>query len=135
MARMLRALQHAPRKTACTPAVAVEEIPAGPAEMSFIEVGAGTMSASADVLNAPPVRGKIAPEAKPASDVRLALHQPSETPSIQFRPFSAAPPASRGLARELIAYLEPDHPLSEQYRLIAGKLTENDTSKALLMIA
>jgi Mrp family chromosome partitioning ATPase len=116
MGRMMEALRQ-PAETAKPPMMIVEteaEIPEAEAideEIPFIEIGGGppSRSAAAATTSTPPVRGATL-RLPPVAGVRL---QPLRPPS--------ANPAQRVHA-DLIAYHQPDHPVSRQYSALFAQL-------------
>jgi Mrp family chromosome partitioning ATPase len=135
-----------PEEAPCAAEI-VEEIP-------FIEVGGREtpMEASASVLAGAPntLPRKPAPE---PSERRAGLRQRPETRgadatplavplgTVVFRPFPPESPLLRPaverFAPELVTLHQPEHPLSEQYRLLVKNL-ENESagqSRALLFLA
>src|SRR5262249_50043075 len=102
-------------------------------EVSFIEVGGprSTIVASPDVL-ASAAKAPARPAPAPGPRLRPIFGAtPAEAPARVMpagsRPLPAAPaplgPAHRRFAPELIAFHRSEHPVSEQYRVLADDLT------------
>ncbi len=111
-----------PDEDACLVAEAEVEIP-------FIEVGKnGQMEASPSVLAATPVKKIRVPAAPAPAATPTASASPTAAPGpgIVFRPVPAEAPALRPpaerFAPELIAFHQPEHATSEQYRLLVQSL-------------
>lgn len=108
---------------------ATEEIP-------FIEIGArGTpvelspalQQSSAVVLNrAPAAKQSAVTFPAPAADGRPNRAETSVASAVAFQPWPAAPtgtqPAGLAFGNELVAYHQPHHPISEQYRALLKSL-------------
>lgn len=128
MGRILEALMHGTRKPST--GTRAETLPVAPAvptppelpesdDIPFIEVGGpGT------IVNGPSAFTPAAPsQSKPA--VARPPETPATAPAVTFQPAgrSSVPlaPAGQRFAAPLIAFHQPDHPVSEQYRaLLAG---------------
>jgi Mrp family chromosome partitioning ATPase len=100
-------------------------------EMPYIEVGGRgkAVEGSPDVLAAPALR-PVATRA-PA----LAAQGPL---SVAFRPCPATPPPAPRMAPEVIAYHQPEHEVSKQYRALLGQILPepgSETGRALLFTA
>jgi Mrp family chromosome partitioning ATPase len=140
MGRMLEALARAEARREVPREAPLEES-AEDNEVPFIEVGpAHSLEASPAVLAV-----KLAPRLrivpKPCEDVGPVLEPlPPCTGSVSFRPLphnrGLAPPVQR-FAKELIAFHQPDHPSSEQYRQLAVTLRQGlaGSSQVLLCSA
>jgi Mrp family chromosome partitioning ATPase len=117
--------EPAPRSDAAE-TTAVEEIP-------YIEVGSGQMEASPVVLQAP---GPRAPARETPSPEAVRLVRPTTEPvgpGIRLRPVTAATAGAR-LAPELIAFHQPDHHVSRQYRDLFDNLAAgSETALAWLL--
>jgi Mrp family chromosome partitioning ATPase len=116
---------------------AAPTIPDSPEEIPFIEVGGRQtpMEASPSVLaSAPPRVAKrpvadASPAPSPAPHVMADVAHAPAIPApktLLFRPFPDAPavlpPADARFAKRLVAFHEPDHPTSEQYRQLSAAL-------------
>src|SRR5579871_1222911 len=132
MGRILEALMHGARKPSSAPRA--EPLPVAPAvptppelpesdDIPFVEVGGpGT------VRNNPPPAPRVFTPAAPSQAKPIILPPPETPPSppaVTFqpadRPSAPLAPAGRRFAAPLIAFHQPDHPVSEQYRaLLAG---------------
>jgi Mrp family chromosome partitioning ATPase len=142
MGRTLEALKRAdarpsrPAETAPKPhlaAPAAEPPPQAEPEpdvaVSFIEVGGPrtVLEASPDVLASVPKQ-----HAKSSPPIQGPHFRPIEKPAVEptfmtvaFRPQPGQPTAPislHRLAAELVAFHQPSHAVSEQYRVLAGKL-------------
>lgn len=158
MARMLDALQtkeprrprdakETPRPTDATPVVIDPAIAEDEDEgdIPFIEVGA----AVAKTGNLKPSRGvtpvpTILPLTRPATSERqppVAIENfPLYRISFQPLPFDReqSEPADHRFARELVAFHQPDHPVSEQYRGLMAEIEAQlggEPGKTLLFTA
>ena len=115
-------------------------------DVPFIEVGGPVKQTSLKVMrpSADPIPTIIpltrsAPLERSPAPVRPAI---SETPAvfrISFQPLPFAPgvsePIDQRLPRELVAFHQPDHPVSEQYRRLLAELQEqlgSEPGKTLL---
>lgn len=143
MARIFEALQHqvaaglaGPVPAERAPALALEEEASREPAMPYIEVGGGSMDASPDVLNAAGARPLSRPRPESDEAVRLVLHQPSplEGPQVHLRAVAARATQER-LPPELIAFHQPEHPLSEQYRTLAARIAPVDAGAAALLVS
>jgi Mrp family chromosome partitioning ATPase len=100
-------------------------------EMPYIEVGGKgrAVEGSPDVL--------AAPAARPAP-VRKPTLAPPDPLSVAFQPFrAAAAPVSR-MAADIIAYHQPEHEVSKQYRALLGQVlpvAADDAGRVLLFTA
>jgi Mrp family chromosome partitioning ATPase len=130
--------------------VPAPEEPAADEEMPFIEVGGprGAVSGSPDVL-AHPAKAST-PSVPPAVPVEKEKPLPpveaaaSDLPadlgpwSVQFRPWGSSHPTvapTPRMAPELIAYHQPDHPVSTQYRmLLQGLLGHLPTGRGQVLL-
>ncbi len=121
MARLLEAMKHAetalrPPHAAPEPVRAAPPVPPsaanfdeGDASVPFIEVGPSRfVEASPDVL----ARRPSPPPPVPAS--------PDVARSVSFRPLPAAAGVPAAIAPEVMAFHQPDHPVSGQYRELLG---------------
>jgi Mrp family chromosome partitioning ATPase len=139
MAKIIDSLRQAEGRRAApageTSVPAVEATPAAPSAdepqetMPFIEVGGKDrqMSASPDVLACPGPR--LAPVPPPAtSPAPLTVPQPAVPLAVTFQPWPSASSAAVGgtPAPELIAYHQPDHPVSRQYARLLDSLLASD---------
>jgi Mrp family chromosome partitioning ATPase len=125
MARIREALRE--RKTS----ERIQQTPVAPApeeEIPFIEVGGKGMAfeASPSVLAAGRDRGLVHPVLKPVSSVVATAEKSTRVRGLAFRPVTAEliparPPAAR-FARELVAFHQPDDPVSQQYQSLADTL-------------
>jgi Mrp family chromosome partitioning ATPase len=91
----------------------------GVSAVPFIEVG-GAPAASPE----PPVPAPItvrAPEPEPVLKL-ITESLPPGLFTVRFRPVVAGHLPGRGFGPELIAFHDPDHPISEQYRLLAAEI-------------
>lgn len=140
MARMFEALQQMepgrrPPVAASSPAptgVAAAQVPQAVEEVPFIEVGGARIEASPTVLACkgphadtranPPIIPL--PSARATATVEIAETNGAATAaSITFHPLAdVTAPAQNRLASELIAYHQPEHPLSHQYRSVLDHL-------------
>jgi Mrp family chromosome partitioning ATPase len=144
MARIIEALRQADAQR--TPLATAPSITAAPVEMDreapdpeampYIEVGGKgkTVCASPEVLACPPVRvGPAAPQFVPMPET------PGSYPlTVAFRPWPEQRPASRRMAPELLAYHQPEHPLSKQYGALLESLLADESgrsSQVLLLTA
>jgi Mrp family chromosome partitioning ATPase len=99
-------------------------------EIPFIEVGGrrAPLEASPSVLaSAPPAREATRTPAQPGPGPRLQkLDPPAAGPlSVLFRPLASGPvPARARFAPELVAFHEPEHPVSRQYHALADALAQ-----------
>jgi Mrp family chromosome partitioning ATPase len=131
MARMIEALKRAEARCApCAdgpprpepePAVATSAAEAD-GDMPYIEVGGKgkPVSASPEVLAAgPPAQGMTSPAV-------LAVPGPL---TVAFRPLPGPRPACR-LAPELLAFHQPDHAVSKQYRALLDTLLAGEPAGA-----
>jgi Mrp family chromosome partitioning ATPase len=125
MARIRDALREGRKNGERLPSVAAlapeEEIP-------FIEVGGKGMplEASPSVLAAGRDHTPVYPVLKPASPASVLTEKPARVRGLAFRPLTAEliparPPALR-FARELVAFHQPDDPVSQQYLALAETL-------------
>ncbi len=146
MGRMLEALKQPPSKRCPAPEEpsALRPFPPTPEptaveenepEVPFIEVGGPTVQLSESVTGA---AAPVAPPRPPApieQSVRLQpLPAPTPTPAagqgkVSFQPvpfpgktMALTPPENR-FAAELLAYHQPEHPVSQQYRSLLANLT------------
>jgi Mrp family chromosome partitioning ATPase len=135
MGRMLEALTQ-PRGKRC-PKEPEERpsLPPPPAEdaaaeeeapMPFIEVGGprAAVEGSPDVM-ASAAPKPIVPEAKAVSakvEPPVAAAQKPGAWTVQLHPWAASPPAPRPIAAELIAFHQPEHAVSVQYRALLNGL-------------
>jgi Mrp family chromosome partitioning ATPase len=134
MARIIEALRQAdsqrtPLATAipCAEPQAQSEADAAEA-MPYIEVGGKGkgMIASPEVLACPvPRRSPVAPHllAVPEAPAPIPL-------SVAFQPWPGPRAASRRLAPELLAFHEPEHPVSKQYRALLDGLLADEAAGA-----
>lgn len=140
MARILETLRHGEARRArgepglaaraFEPAPVEEAELAGDGEIPFIEVGGPHqgIEASPSVLAVPvPGRPTAAVVGKTAAEAPVVRAQPALDgfARVTFHPLPAEPPATRPayerFAPELVAFHQPEHPVSEQYRgLLAG---------------
>lgn len=132
MGRILEALMHGARKpssgTRAEPLPVAPAVPTPPEipesdDIPFVEVGGpGT------ITNGPPPEPRTFTPAVPNPGKPTVLSPPetaSVAPAVMFQPADRASvplaPAGRRFAAPLIAFHQPDHPVSEQYRaLLAG---------------
>lgn len=148
MGRMLEALKQPQanrgrpaEEDRSRPTAPPAEVPAPPEieeDMPFIEVGGpkGSVSGSPEVMaKAPPPRPAAAPAPEAPTAVGSAVRtvppppSPSAAPpeneaapwAVQFRPWGQQPAAAR-FAPELIAFHQPEHSVSAQYRLLLNGL-------------
>lgn len=137
MPRILEALSHTEAKPVPVPnrVTCQTEAPATGEVVSFIEVGCGQLDGSPDVLAAPSQRGAAATAAK--EGVRLVLHQPEpEAVGIRFRPIPPTAPSLRTpIAPELVAYHQPDHPVSGQYRALLPNVLDVASAARVLLFS
>ncbi len=104
--------------------------------MSFIEVGGGPMEASADVLNARIERRAPQSRLHAEGKVHLVLHEPAQERSgVQFRPVGSATAARHNIAADLIAFHQPDHAVSHQYRSLLPQLLLADLPSQVLLFS
>jgi Mrp family chromosome partitioning ATPase len=110
-----------PEPAPAAPPAAADEVPA---EMPFIEVGGHgkAVSASPEVLAAPR-RVPGLPCLKPVSTEPGPL-------TVAFRPWPAARPTARGPAPELLAFHQPEHPVSKQYQTLLDGLLGDEMNGA-----
>jgi Mrp family chromosome partitioning ATPase len=114
------------------PAEPSEETAAATDEIPFIEVGGpgATLEASARVLASTPKKGPSHPAALPPV---LASPAPGEASrllgpvGVAYQPLPAGArcggPAAQRFSPHLIAFHQPDHPVSEQYRAVLAGMT------------
>lgn len=135
MARILEALQQseAGRRVpvagaSAAPASAVETaVPASEA-IPFVEVGGGSLEASMDVLacKVPGVEIKVAPAILPLVAEPVSIPEPEPalrgTTAVSFQALDRSIANEHAFAAELVAFHQPDHPLSQQYRLLLDYL-------------
>jgi Mrp family chromosome partitioning ATPase len=107
----------------------------GGGEVPFIEVGPGrSVEGSPDVLAAVP----SGPPRDPKAPAAAAPSTAPAAPGVVFRPLGAAAPSSTAdFPPELVAYHDPDHPVSAQYRDLLAAVTASPgvRSPALLLCA
>jgi Mrp family chromosome partitioning ATPase len=101
--------------------------PAFPEDMPFIEVGGKgrPVTASPDVL-------------PPAAPVQAESPSAAGPVVVAFEPWPAQRPAVRAVAPELLAFHDPDHAVSRQYRTLLDHLLGSDAGgapRALLLTA
>ena len=113
---------------------------AADAEIPYIEVGGPRrdVDASPSVRAAASTAGMA--HAKKDSANQSAVLDSASAAGIAYRPHSTdpvfGPPAAR-LAAQLVAFHQPHHPVSEQYRAVLGKLVRQvgTTAPVLLMVS
>ncbi|MBX7103213.1 MAG: CpsD/CapB family tyrosine-protein kinase [Gemmataceae bacterium] len=93
---------------------------AGADVVPFVEVGAGASVEPEIRLATPPAEPVTVPVIAPAITAEVPL--PPGLFTVRFRPVVAGHLPGRGFGPELIALHEPEHPISEQYRLLLGEL-------------
>ena len=139
MGRMLEALKQATTEanppetlpTASVPQLQVITADDADEAMPFIEVGGKgrAVEGSPDVLAAPALRpiAARAPALAPQSPLSVAFH-PGRCPAV------SAP----RMAGEIIAFHQPDHEVSQQYRALLGQIlpeTADEAGRVLLFTA
>jgi Mrp family chromosome partitioning ATPase len=137
MARMIEALRQAEQQRQLpTPAAApaaAEAVRDEPADdvMPYIEVGGKDKSvqASPDVLACP-----AGPRPTVAAPPRLAPVPASAAPlTVAFQPWAGLRPSARALSAEILAFHQPEHPISRQYQALLNQLLGSE--KVLLFTA
>jgi Mrp family chromosome partitioning ATPase len=125
MGRMMDALERAgaTRAAQAAPPPAPEEdvvLVPDDADVPFIEIGPSrSLEASAGVLAMTAAqRLRLVPPPAPEAEAAPAPSRPAAV-SVSFRPL---PPPAPGLSPDLIAFHQPEHPASEQYRTLAAAL-------------
>jgi Mrp family chromosome partitioning ATPase len=108
------------------PAPPLDDWFGGEASVPFIEVGAPVAKESAPEPS-PRVEPIVPPVVRAAAEPEpvlklLAEPLPPGLFTVRFRPVVAGALPGRGFGPELIAFHDPDHPISEQYRLLLGEV-------------
>ncbi|MFO0969056.1 MAG: cellulose synthase operon protein YhjQ/BcsQ [Gemmataceae bacterium] len=136
---MLQTLKNGDQtRTAAQPAqeVVVDWSMPEPAEVPFIEVGGPRkMDASPQVLAAPqPAQPRLQPphaptekalaSTAPVAAARAVEVTPARPMSVAFEAWPTPRKLGRTVAGEVIAYHQPDHPISRQYALLLEQMTQ-----------
>lgn len=93
----------------------------GIATVPFIEVGGDTLAPIEDGPVELPPQPMVIAEPEPLLKL-VAESLPPGLFTVRFRPVIAGHLPGRGFGSELIAHHDPEHPISEQYRLLAAEI-------------
>lgn len=112
----------------------------GVEDVPFIEVGAPSEN-KLRIAPVPAVESEPEPEpvvvAAPSPSLKLSADPlPEGLFAVWFRPVLPALPSGRGFGRELIAYHDPHHTISDQYRQLFGDIVlqlPNGSPRVLLL--
>jgi protein-tyrosine kinase len=151
MGRILDTLKHTAHRSVTPEASGAPRIsqsppgiePESPTEVPYIEVGArGTaVEGSAAVLAAVPASTRFAPGAGAAPSglvkavsATVALGQPLKVAYHPLPASSRREPAQKHLASSLIAFHQPNHAASMQYRSLLANLTAESPGRAAQVV-